>query len=370
MPIKILNLINSLNDGGAQAVLKNFVLEAKKYNEFNIEICTLYPLCTRYYIGIFKKEIERTDIPIWNIGLNFKYNPVGVIKLISLIKKRKYDVVHVHLFPASAFVAVASLFLSRNIKFVFTEHSVHNRRRSLSIFKLFDILIYNRYSSIVCISSKIKDVLLKWLPQLGKKVTIIPNSVPISESIDTDHPKIYDILFIGRFKKIKGIDILFKAVNILKFQYQKKIKVAIVGNGPLKEELKELVEKLQIKSEIKFLGTRKDVSRIMFSSKILTLSSEWEGLPMVILEAMSRGLPVIATAVGGIPDVIKDGEEGILVAPKDPEILAEAMARLLEDEKLQKTLSQNAYKKIKERYTVEMCAKDVLSLYKSLTKNY
>jgi len=370
MPIKILNLINSLNDGGAQSVLKNFVLRVKKHNEFNVEICTLYPLCTRYYIGIFREEIKRANIPIWDIELNFKYDPRGVIRLINLIKKRKYDVVHVHLFPANLFVAIASLFLPKNTKFIFTEHSVYNRRRSSIIFKPLDIFIYSHYSKIICVSNQVKDSLVKWLPQLERNIIVIPNSIPIPEFIGTDYSKIYDILFVGGLKKLKGLDILFEAISILKFKYQKKIKVAIVGNGLFKEELKKIAEKLQIKNEIKFLGIRKDIDKLMFSSKTLVLSSYWEGLPMVILEAMSRRLPVIATEVGGIPDVIKNGRDGILVPSGNSKILAEAIVKLLEDEKLQKRLSRNAYKKVKGGYSIEAYTKNILELYNSLIKNY
>ena len=137
--IKVLQIINSLQAGGAEALLKNFTLQAKKhnekYNEFNIEVCVLYSP------GIFKEEIEKAGIPVWELGLNFKYDLISVIKLISLIKRGKYNMVHVHLFPANLFVSLASLFLPKNIKFIFSEHSIYNRRRSSKIFKILDTLI-------------------------------------------------------------------------------------------------------------------------------------------------------------------------------------------------------------------------------------
>ncbi len=91
--IRVLQVINSLQVGGAEALLKNFTLQAKKYNKFSNEICVLYSL------GMFKEEIEKAGIPVRELGLNFKYDLRGVIKLISLIKRGKYNIVHVHLFP-------------------------------------------------------------------------------------------------------------------------------------------------------------------------------------------------------------------------------------------------------------------------------
>jgi len=123
---------------------------------------------------------------------------------------------------------------------------------------------------------------------------------------------------------------------------------------------------LAIDQEVEFLGIRKDVDKLMVSSKILVLPSRWEGLPVTILEAMSRGLPVIASSVGGIPEVIENKKEGILVPPQNPEILAQAIKKLLEDESLRKELIRNAYEKVKENYSIETYAKNILNLYKLL----
>jgi len=113
--IKILEVIDSLDSGGAESLLKNFVLEAKKDNLFNIEIAALYSK------AIFKDEIKNAGIPVWDLELTFKFNLMGIVELIKLIKERKYDIIHVHLFPADVFAAIASLFLPRNIKWIFSE---------------------------------------------------------------------------------------------------------------------------------------------------------------------------------------------------------------------------------------------------------
>ena len=231
--IKVLQVINSLHAGGAEALLKNYVLQMRKNRKMQMEICVLYSN------EIFKKEIKNKGISIWDLGLKFKYDLRGIIKLISLIKRGKYSIVHVHLFPANLFVSLASLFLPKNIKFIFSEHNVYNRRRSFKIFKILDTFIYSRYYKIICVSKQVQVALIEWLPNLKRKSVVISNAVPVSDLSIGSKVKKYDILFVGRLTKAKGVDILIKAKKILKEKYQKEIKAEIVGEGYLEEELKE-----------------------------------------------------------------------------------------------------------------------------------
>jgi len=362
--IRVLHVINSLHAGGAEVLLKNFTLQLKdhinKYNGLNIEVAILYSE------DIFEEDIEKAGVPIWKLGLNFKYDLRGIIKLISLIKRGKYNIVHVHLFPANLFVSLASFFLPKNIKFIFNEHSVYNRRRSFKIFKILDTFIYSRYCKIICVSKQVQVALTEWLPNLQRKSVVISNAVPVPDLSNRSSVKKYDVLFLGRLTKAKGVDILLKAIKIIKEKYQKEIKAVIVGKGYLEEELKGLVMELEIKKEVEFLGVRKDIEKLMKSTKLFVLPSRWEGLPLTILEAMSSGAGIIATKVGGIPEVIQSGKEGILISPEDPEALARVITELLKDRELREKLGINAYKKVKEKYSIEVYSKNMLEFYKSL----
>jgi len=358
--IRVLQIINSLHVGGAEALLKNYVLQMRKNRKMQVEICVLYSK------EIFKKEIKNKGISIWDLGLKFKYDLRCIIKLISLIKRGKYSIVHVHLFPANLFGSLASLFLPKNIKFIFSEHNVYNRRRSFKIFKILDTFIYSRYYKIICVSKQVQVALIEWLPNLQIKSVVISNAVPVSDLSNWSTVKKYDVLFVGRLTKAKGVDILLKAIKIFKEKYQKEIKAAIVGKGYLEEELKELVIKLGIEKEVEFLGVRRDIEKFMKSTKLFVLPSRWEGLPLTVLEAMNSGAGIIATKVGGIPEVIEHEKEGILISPEDPTALAGAIAELLKDRELRVKLGINAYKKVKEKYSIEVYTKNILGLYKSL----
>jgi len=212
----------------------------------------------------------------------------------------------------------------------------------------------------------VQVALVKWLPNLQKKSVAVSNAVPISDLSNCSTIKKYDILFVGRLTKAKGVDILLKAIKIIKEKYQKEIRAAIVGKGYLDEELKGLVMELGIEKEVEFLGVRRDIEKLMQSTKLFVLPSRWEGLPLTILEAMSSGVGIIATKVGGIPEVIENEKEGILISPEDPEALAGAIAELLKDRELRVKLGVNAYKKVKEKYSMEVYTKNIVEFYKSL----
>ena len=358
--IKVLEIIDSLGSGGAESLLKNFVLEAKKNRLLNIEIATLYSN------AIFKKEIENAGISIWDLGLTFKYNLMGVIELTKLIKERKYSIIHVHLFPADIFAALASLFLPKDIVWIFSEHSTYNRRRSFKFCKILDSFTYSRYSKIVCVSKQVEFALLNWIPSNKGKTKVISNAVSAPKFLNSCSVKTYDILFVGRLVREKGIDILLKAIKILKNKYSKNLKIAIVGDGELKENLNNLTVELGVNREVKFLGVRKDVKELMVSSKIFVLPSRSEGFGIVIIEAMSNMLPVIATHVGGIPELIENGKEGILVPPENSEALAREINSLLENKELREKLSKAAYKKVREKYSINAYSVRMLDFYKSL----
>ena len=359
--IKVLEVIDSLCAGGAESLLKNFLIESKKYPDFQIDVCTLYSR------NIFKDELVNNGVTVYDLSLPFKYDFRGVFKIVRLINSNNYDIIHVHLFPADIFAAIASLFTKKRTKFVFSEHSVFNRRRSNKIFKRIDNFTYSRYAKIVCVSEKVKESLIGWISEIAHKMVVIRNAVPVGKMGDKKE-SVYDILFVGRLERAKGVDVLFEAIKLLETKYDRKLKVAIIGDGSLNEELKGIAERLNISESVEFLGVRKDISDLMRKSKIFVLPSRWEGLPMVILEAMALGMPVVATKVGGIPEVIEDGKDGILVEPENPERLANSIFRLLDDDGLRSLFSSNAYRKIKEEYSIEKYTKTLLGLYKELVE--
>jgi len=350
--MRVLYLIDSLGGGGAESLVTNLINYLIQ-NEPQIEcdVVTLYP----------EKYLSEKKFPIHCLALDSKYSLKG-IGLVRHMLARSYDVVHVHLFPANYYAALASPGLS-NLAWVYTEHSIWNRRRRFPPLRFVETAIYSRFDRIIAVSSLVATSLIRWLPSIRSRVCVIPNGVPVPK-LDNDHRYMtlsgyYTILFVGRLEYVKGVDVLLEAFACL----PDNCKLLIAGDGSQRKALETLAGRLQVHDRVEFLGFRTDVQRLMTSVDCVVLPSRWEGLPMVLLEAMAVGAPVVASAVGGIPEIVEHEVTGWLVPPEDPMRLAYALKGVLKDRAKSHYVGEKARKRIIESYSVETVAKRTISLY-------
>jgi glycosyltransferase involved in cell wall biosynthesis len=209
---------------------------------------------------------------------------------------------------------------------------------------------------------------LKEYPTQNKEIIVMGNGIDstIFKPIEKKSEKKY-ILFTGRLSYRKG---LFDLIECGKYICEKypDISFVITGSGILSDTLHERINELGLAKQFKFLGfvTHEELIKLYQNATLYVLPSHYEGLPTVLLEAMSCGLPVIATAVSGNLDVITHEKNGILVPPKSPEKIAEAISLLLDDEKMRKKLGENARKTIEKKYTWDIISNNFLTYYNSL----
>lgn len=204
----------------------------------------------------------------------------------------------------------------------------------------------------------------------ASKVIVLGNGVNEKIFVPKREPsKEKYILFTGRLVYRKGLYDLLECSRMLYERY-KDLNFIIVGKGGLSTELKEKVKNLGMEDRFKILGyvDKKALIQLYQNATIYVLPSHYEGLPTVLLEAMSCGLPVIATAVSGNLDVISTYENGILVPPKSPSAMVSAISILLEDESLRKKLGKNARRSIEERYTWDIISNNLIGYYRSISR--
>jgi glycosyltransferase involved in cell wall biosynthesis len=347
--MKILQVIDSLNIGGAEKLLTNFLLHSSQ-KDISYEVCVLYNSNS-----FLKSKLEQNNIIIHSLNLQHKYDIRGILTIISLLIKNKYDLVHVHLFPAIYFCALASLFTPK-IEYVYTEHSTFNRRRTKKVLLYLDSFAYSRYSKIISVCNVAKEELIKHFPYLNDKIKVVYNGIPIVEPVVRE--EIYDVLLVGSMRSAKAIDVFIKAINNIK---DKINVVAIAGDGVLKDELMNLRDNLGLREKIEFLGNRSDIDKLLEQSKIFVLSSKWEGIPISILEAMSKAKPIVCTNVGGIPEII-DSSTGILVDCDDKE-LSLGIGKVLDNEELAEELGQSAYNHVQARFSMEKYTQELEEIY-------
>ena len=170
---------------------------------------------------------------------------------------------------------------------------------------------------------------------------------------------------IGRLSPEKDVATFLEAAGFLSKKY-KQLKFIVVGNGPEDEKLKKLAESRNLKEKVQFLGFIKEMESVYRSLDLLVISSKTEGIPLVILEAMKHAVPVVSCKVGGIPEVIENGVDGILVEPGNSHAIAEAIEKLLIDGNLYKRISKQALKKVETSFNRGIWIKKIEEIYQSM----
>jgi glycosyltransferase involved in cell wall biosynthesis len=279
------------------------------------------------------------------------------IKTLKISKK--YDLIHAH-WIVSALIASLTKFLLKK-PCIYTSH--HGKLAEIKWLRIFLPLI-NKLDKIIAVSSALKD---GWLKQgiPDNKIIVLPNSIDIRRyDYSRKGARRNQLLYVGRLTKEKGCNYLIEALKLIVKKIP-SIKLKFVGDGPAKNYLQKLTIRFDLHHNVCFEGfkPRNEVISYYRESDLFILPSLSEGTPLTILEAMAVGIPIIATSVGGIPEIL--GGCGILVPPEHPEKLAKAIICALGDSKIE-TLTLKARKRVEVRYSLERRVKKILGEYKEL----
>ncbi|HZS78651.1 MAG TPA: glycosyltransferase family 4 protein [Ktedonobacteraceae bacterium] len=211
-----------------------------------------------------------------------------------------------------------------------------------------------------------------------EQVVLIPNGVDSDkfqpgQRPDPARPE-RDIACVARLQYPKGVDILLHAWGRMMrepaaWREHVKPRLLLIGEGPLRPQLERIAQELHIQDSVQFLGLRKDVVELLQQAWGFVLPSRWEGMPNALLEAMSCGLPCVATRVSGSEDIIVDGVNGLLVEPEQPEALAQALRRIIEDIDLAEQMSEEARATMVRDYQLDAIIRRCEELYRRLLKD-
>ena len=220
---------------------------------------------------------------------------------------------------------------------------------------------------IVVVSKDVGRSFLFEYPMLGRKTCVIYNGIAARVHADRGRIKTGACqgICVARLDALKGINDLVRGVAECKTM-RVGFDLSLVGDGPCRGELEGLVRSLDLSDEISFLGWREDVPALLMHADMYVLASYTEGMPLSILEAMAAGLPVVATAVGGVPELVQDGVTGLLVPPRDPQALAGAMSRLVKDPALRRRMGEAGRRRVEEHFSFDRMVQQYEDLYREL----
>ncbi len=322
-------------------------------------------------IGEFKNEnISYYDFP--RLDQNLFSGLILFYKRLKEIKERhNIDLIHVH---GAAELVFLLKKLIKNIPVLFTVHGFHGNLKTLDYWLC--ARICNHYTDkVITVAGSETEMLIekKINPSL---LNTVYNGVPDpSRMIFEDPVELKEILkanlvigSIARLETTKGINYLIDAFA-LALQENDDIHLVIVGTGSKENMLKTKVNKLKLNHKITFTGYKSYIHNFLKKFDIMVIPSLHEAHPLVLMEAMGHGKPIIASAVGGIPEVIDDCQNGLLTPPADSDTLKEALTYMIENKEIRNKLGKNARKTFEEKFTVEKMLKNTRKVYDSLLSN-
>lgn len=358
--MKVLQINNNLATGGAEKL----ILETVPL--INLKGVNCDVLVLNGYEYPFLKELKKMNIcKVFSITNGSIYNPLIIFKLIKYL--RNYDIIHVHLFPALYYVAIAKMISFSSCKLIFTEHSTSNKRIRSKFFKIFDKIFYKPYSKIITISEKVDLTIKNHLQYKDEKFQLIKNGVNLEKIKDAISYEKFDflpnrenfkiLLQVSSFQFPKDQKTVIKSLKLL----PENVILFLVGVGELKKECEEFVLNENLSKRVFFLGQRMDVPNLLKSVDVVILSSHYEGLSLSSIEGLASGKPFIATNVQGLNEVVSGA--GLLFEKNNYKELAEHIEKLLTNDDFYKIIIQSCMNKSIE-YDIENTIIQTINLYK------
>jgi glycosyltransferase involved in cell wall biosynthesis len=364
--IKVLHIIPNFGYGGAEMLVKDMLL-AQDSEYFETAACSLYP-----FTGTtIEQELQKHHIKVFYLTKKLGPDPQMIRGLYDTFRNFKPHVIHTHRYVIR-YTLIPSLLCRIPVKI----HTIHNVAENevdwpgriihlfaYHFFKYKPIGVSNNISNYASNYYKINNVSHIY-NGIRTKLYSLNNNLRVITRKSLDIPE-DNIVFIsvGRFSAQKNYRLLMESFRKV-MKRQSNSTMLMAGDGELRTELENFADEIGLRDKVKFLGLRKDIPALLAASDVFVLSSDWEGLPLVVIEAMAAGKPVVATAVGGVPELVADGVNGILVPPGDATALAHAMLRMASDPVAAQRLGVRGRKIARERFDTTAMARAYENLYR------
>ncbi len=356
--MNILHITNSLKIGGAERLLSDLIPYLNRRH--HVEMLVLQKLSTE-----FEEKIEKSGVRIHYLNVKSLYSLQTVFKIRRFIQNNpQFEILHVHLFPSLYWVAMATFGMKRRL--LWTEHSTSNKRRTKWYLRPIEKFIYSQYDRVVCISSATLDALSKWIG-VGvddPRFSVVENGVDTErfKHVNVKRQYKYVLIQVSRFEASKDQDTVIRAMQYIPID----VHLMLVGDGSRKIACEQLAKELEVSDRVHFLGTRSDIPLLLSSADVAIQSSHWEGFGLAAIEAMASGLPVVASDVSGLKQVVEDS--GIIFPMGDYKALADSVNKLLTDKRFYNSVAEKCTKRA-DLYDIKTTVGKYVEIYEELDSN-
>jgi glycosyltransferase involved in cell wall biosynthesis len=359
--LRILHILPKLKVSGAENMAAYLILHLSRSHE--VSAINLHPPSD----SVIEQSLRRSGIPVWYLGKRAGFDPRMFPAISKVLREVRPEIVHSHLSVLR--YTLPGMLLHR---IPVSIHTVHNAAE-------YEVDQVGRAIHKIAFRCNVFPVAIS---QEGARSfkgvygrdpkAVIPNGIPVDNYLTCrDTRRLWRmqegfeqdwVLFtcVGRLNRQKNPMMLLKAFAAIS---NPKSHLVLIGDGTLLPQLRREARVVGIEERVHFLGERNDVRECLAAADVFVLASDWEGNPLSVMEAMASGLPVIATAVGGVPELI--GNDGILVDPGDCSRFAENMKELLQDHERRLVLGNAARKRALDRFRVEQMVQAYELLYRT-----
>jgi glycosyltransferase involved in cell wall biosynthesis len=360
--ISIVHLVLRMGLGGMEVSTAKLAADQKQRG------CDVTVVCL-FGAGCIGEKLQSEGIEVIDLNLQ---RGLGMMNLIlplwRICTKRRADVLHVHTVGVEIPVAIAVFLCSVRKRILTIRAFVHYSGWRYWWAKLGAKVASVCFDKIVCISNALKEHEIRYLGRKANEIVVIWNGVDITKfsprplegllraralGLDSVGPDTFVVGMGAQLKRFKDIPTLMRAAVHVKEQSGDKVLFIVAGTGRLEAELKALVKRLEIDDCFKFVGRIDNMPGFLNAIDVLALTSPFEGLGGIVLEAMATGKPVVTTDSGGIRDSVIDGQTGFIVPVGDDKSLAEAILKLADDRKLVERMGQAGLERVRRDFTLE-----------------
>ena len=359
-----MHLITELNYGGAEQLLAN-TMQHVWSEQFRHIVVTLYDGDTPP-----ADSIRRAGVPVVDLAMKRNGRLRGLWQFFRLLRQERPEIIHNWLIHAALLGRVMGRLLGVPV-IVSARHSVNFGNSLRRWLNCWTIRLDDR---TIAICDHMHQVEMAQTGAATDKIVTIYNGIPKISFPSRESarasllgalqlpPEARLVGTVGRLHAAKGHADMVMAIPQIVAQ-QPLAHFIWIGDGPERVALEAQVEQLEVAGHVHFLGDRNDVPELLAALALFVMPSRWEGLSIAIMEAMATGLPVVATAVGGTPELVVDGETGLLVPPQDADSLAQAIRQLLENPALARRMGEAGRQRVQNHFTIAEMVSQTEQLY-------
>jgi glycosyltransferase involved in cell wall biosynthesis len=312
-------------------------------------------------------------VKVIDLSRKEEIDPLLLIRLLLLIRREKIEIVHTHLVHASIVGRLAAKLAGVRGIITTRHYAYYHKHKGLVDWIERKTAVFN--DSLIAISSAVKQYMTTEERYRPAKIHVLHNAVDLNLFHSMDGPEISRgrdrimIGSVGRLHTSKGHETLLRSMPYVKQRFP-GARLTIVGTGREKDNLEKLSARLGISSEVDFLGAKKpsQIPRLLRTLDLFVLASNWEGFGLAAVEAMASGLPVVATDVGGLPEIVVDGRTGFLVPPGKPRMLADKVVHLLQNPELCRQMGKQGRRRAETLFSLEDMVERLEAIYWDLLR--